>query len=100
MRLQKEEKVVQVKNTFGTNSAAKILRKWLNITANLPMENITPLPTPQINKTLLLTSLQITEHCDQVHKEENVQLCTVANLVTNKLQIKFLVELLLEVRSI
>jgi hypothetical protein len=30
--VQKEEKVVEVKNTFGTNSAAKILRKWLNTT--------------------------------------------------------------------
>jgi hypothetical protein len=46
MRLQKEEKAVQVKNTFGTNSAAKILGKWLNTIANLPMENITPLPIP------------------------------------------------------
>jgi hypothetical protein len=45
MGLQKEGKVVKVKNIFGTNSAAKILRKWLNTTANLPVENITPLPT-------------------------------------------------------
>jgi hypothetical protein len=39
MGVRKEEKAVKVKNPFGTNSVAKILRKWLNTTLNLPMEN-------------------------------------------------------------
>ena len=62
MCMQKEEKVVKVTNTCGRNSAAKILWKWLNTTANLTMENITPLPTQLLNQTLLQTSLQTTEH--------------------------------------
>jgi hypothetical protein len=44
--MRNKEKVVKVKNTLGTNSAAKLVMKWLNISDNLTMKNTTPLQNP------------------------------------------------------
>jgi hypothetical protein len=63
MGTQKEEKVVKVKNTSGTNNGAKILRKWLNTTANLPhgtyQTTANPMTKPNTVASLITNNLTL-----------------------------------------